>query len=92
MAWREVLDDYAHHLDLVELAIDGKARWPGDFVPTGSLDGMPRNARGEANELVRRTSELASRLSHRMDEFRKVLDISERRDPTGRVVLVDVKA
>ena len=53
---------------------------------------MPRNARREADDLVRRTSELASRLSHRMEEFRKVLDISEKRDPSGRVVLVDVKA
>lgn len=92
MEWHEFLAEYAKHLDRVDGSLRGEQRWPGDFqIPTPTSD-MPRSLLPYAKELLTRTSDLSDVVKERMAQCKLVLAQSRKREPGGRVVLLDVKA
>lgn len=92
MEWRELLDDYEEHLNKVQAAMQGTGRWPGEYQHGSPSVVLPTYLEPRAKALVSRTASLAAEIRQRMGVCQAVLEQSRRREPSGRVVLVDVRA
>lgn len=90
--WRDLLEAYSRHLDLVADALEGKGVWPGSFEMESPKVDMPSSLKALAEELMERTAKLSDLLKEKMAICRSVLDQSKEQAPNGRVVLLDVMA